>query len=387
MRPFIPSSGYRTPPEGWGLSWPDNKAAGTYSGGPYSWVDPREYYRLVDGGKAWLFKNEVGLPSVPVLESLKEFLPEEPDPDVKFPLNQVWGYHDACEDNGKYSLYDTAIRRRYGEPSSLADYALKAQLVNAENYRAIFEAVNQAAERTAGVMLWKGNPAWPSVVWQLYDWYLRPNAGYYFVKRACESLHIQLNIVDGSVWAVNATREARMKLEARVRIYSQTFRKIREVSAAAAVPALSSREILIAGLGKPLLEDAGFVSLQLRENRELVSENFYWLSPDGDFGFLTSLPPTNLKVSAKREFQHGHQIVRVRMKNSGSNLAFFIALRLESKEGKEILPSFWSDNYTSLLPGESKDITWATIGAISVREPLQLRLEGWNVPRQITTVD
>jgi len=125
-RPFIPSSGYRTPPEGWGLSWPDNRAAGTYSGGPYSWVNPKEYYRLVDGGKDWLFKNEVGLPSVPVLESLKEFLPEEPDPAVKFPLNHDWGYHDACEDNGKYSLYDAAIRRRYGEPKDLADYVLKA---------------------------------------------------------------------------------------------------------------------------------------------------------------------------------------------------------------------------------------------------------------------
>ncbi len=386
-RPFIPSSGYRTPPEGWGLSWPDNKAAGTYSGGPYSWVDPKEYYRLVDGGKDWLFKNEVGLPSLPVLDSLKEFLPEEPDTSVKFPLNHVWGYHDACEDNGKYSLYDAAIRRRYGEPKNLADYALKAQLVNAESYRAIFEAVNQASERTAGVILWKGNPAWPSVVWQLYDWYLRPNAGYYFAKRACEPLHIQLNIVDGSVWAVNATREDRVNLEAQVRTYDRTFRKVREYSAAAAVPALSSREIALVGPGKLLAEGTGFVALQLRDKGRLVSENFYWLSQDGDFGFLASLPRANLKVSAKREFQDGHQVVKVRLKNSGSSPAFFTALRVERKEGKEILPSFWSDNYVSLLPGESRDVTWTADGEVSPQESLQLRLEGWNVPGQIVTVD
>ena len=387
-RPFIPSSGYRTPPEGWGLSWPDNKPAGTYSGGPYSWVDPREYYRLVDGGKDWLFKNEVGLPSLPVLDSLKEFLPEEPDPSVKFPLNHVWGYHDACEDNGKYSLYDAAIRRRYGEPKNLADYALKAQLVNAENYRAIFEAVNQASERTAGVILWKGNPAWPSVVWQLYDWYLRPNAGYYFAKRACEPLHIQLNIVDGSVWVANATREDRMNLEAQIRFYDRTFRKTREFSAAAAVPALSAREILQTGRGKLLPEGTGFAALHLRDKGKLVSDNFYWLSQDGDFGFLASLPRVNLQVSVKHEHQDGQQVVRVRLKNSGSSPAFFIALRVGRKEGKEILPSFWSDNYLSLLPGESRDITWTADKEISPRESLlQLRLEGWNVPAQIIAVD
>jgi hypothetical protein len=382
-RPFIPSSGYRTPPEGWGLSWPDNKAAGTYSGGPYWWVDPKDYYRLVAGGKDWLFKNEVGLPSVPVLESLKEFLPEEPDPAVKFPLNNVWGYHDACEDNGKYSLYDAAIRKRYGEPKDLADYVLKAQLVNAENYRAIFEAVNQAAQQTAGVLLWKGNPAWPSVVWQLYDWYLRPNAGYCFAKRACEPLHIQLNIVDGSVWAVNSTRKDRMSLEARIRIYDRKFRKIRESRAAVSVPALTSREIKLAAPGGHLLEGAGFAALYLGDKGKLVSDNFYWLSQDGDFGFLASLPQAAVKASAERQLRDGQPVFRVRLKNAGSSPAFFIALRMERKEGEDILPSFWSDNYLTLLPGESRDITWESDHEISPREPLRLKLEGWNVPRQI----
>ena len=312
-RPFIPSSGYREPPKGWGLSWPDNGPAGTYSGGPYYWVDPGQYYRLVAGGKDWLFKNEAGIPSVPVLESLGEFLPPEPDPAVKFPLNDVWGYHDACEDNGKYSLYDQAIRERYGEPANLADYARKAQLVNAESYRALFEAVNQAGSKTSGVMLWKGNPAWPSVSWQIYDWYLRPHAGYYFIKKACEPLHIQLNPSDGSAWVVNATREDRRNLEARIRIYDPTFKLTRESSATIDVPAGSVREVPdasarevarsapdspSAGLLPP--GGAGYVALRLYDKGKLVSDNFYWLSPDGRFGFLASLPPAGLEVSAKR---------------------------------------------------------------------------------------
>jgi exo-1,4-beta-D-glucosaminidase len=386
-RLFIPASGYKTPPEGWGLSWPDNKPAGTYSGGPYSWVDPKEYYRLVDGGKDWLFKNEVGLPSVPVLESLKEFLPEERDPAVKFPLNHVWGYHDACEDNGKYSLYDEAIRKRYGEPKDLADYALKAQLVNAESYRAIFEAVNQAAERTAGVMLWKGNPAWPSVVWQLYDWYLRPNAGYYFAKKACEPVHIQFNPVNGSIRIINSTRAETPNLEVKVRIYNRAFKQVRELKAEAAIPALSSREIAPASQSDFPPEGKGFVSLQLLNNGKLVADNLYWLSQDGDFSFLSSMPLTVLNASAKREIREGRQMIKIRLSNSGPGPAFFTHLRIGRKDGKEILPSFWSDNFLSLLPGESRDITWTGEAAVSAREALQLKLEGWNVPGRMATVD
>ena len=51
-RPFIPcSSGFSKAPKDWPGSWPDNKPAGVYSGGPYSWQDDAQYYRLVDAGK------------------------------------------------------------------------------------------------------------------------------------------------------------------------------------------------------------------------------------------------------------------------------------------------------------------------------------------------
>ena len=44
-RPFIPSSsGFAKLPEGWNGSWPDNLPSGVYSGGPYTWKDPKDYY-------------------------------------------------------------------------------------------------------------------------------------------------------------------------------------------------------------------------------------------------------------------------------------------------------------------------------------------------------
>ena len=47
------------------------------------------------------------------------------------------------------------------------------------------------------------NNAWPSMIWHLYDYYLRPGGGYYGTKKACEPLHVQYSYDDRSVVVVN----------------------------------------------------------------------------------------------------------------------------------------------------------------------------------------
>ena len=75
--------------------------------------------------------------------------------------------------------------------------------MNAIGYQGIFEAAGHKLNDIGGVMLWKLNAAFPSVVWQVYDWFLQTNAGYYFMQNACEPLHIQLNLVNNKVTVVN----------------------------------------------------------------------------------------------------------------------------------------------------------------------------------------
>jgi hypothetical protein len=387
--PFIPSSGYREPPEGWGLSWPDNQKAGTYSGGPYHWVDPREYYKRVDGGKDWLFKNEVGLPSMPCLESIKKFIPDlTPDPGVKFPLNHTWGYHDACEGNGQYSLYDQAIRQRYGEPKDLADYVQKAQLINAENYRAIFESVNRAMDRVAGVILWKTNPAWPSVIWQLYDWYLCPNAGYCFTKNACEPLHVQLSLDDLGVVVVNHYPETKDVLF-RGDVYSRNMEKVWALNDRIRVGAASAVEIVKVDLPEKVKEDVYFVDLRLEDGLgHIVSENFYWLAGDDDYTSLSRLPEVKLDVEVKKADIEGSFIYQIRLQNPSDKLAFFVNPSIrKAKAGEEVLPSFWSDNYFSILPGRQKDLTVEFRKPEFMSDQLVLKLEGWNIVTQTIQID
>lgn len=379
-RPFLPTSGATTPPDDWGLSYPDNSVTGAYTGGPYYWINPKEYFQKVRSGGDYLFKDEVGIPSVPEIDSLEKFIYDlTPDPNIPFPLNNVWGYHDACEGNGKYSLYHEAIIDRYGEPKSLKEYTKKAQFINAENYRAIFEAARSGLNRTGGIILWKTNAAWPSVIWQIYDWYLKPNAGYYYAKKACEPLHIQIND-DKTIVVVNNKLEPYNNLNAKIIIFDKNINELRHNIIKVNVGAQSYSNI--SHLDDDALPEFYFVKLQLMDEAEKVlSDNFYWFAKDDNFSILNSLPKVDLNNVYNMECLNKYCTLSLDVSNNNLNsLAFFVDISLRrSSNSEEILPTFWSDNYMILMPGENRKLIAKFREKYIEGENLYLLIDGWNV--------
>jgi exo-1,4-beta-D-glucosaminidase len=70
----------------------------------------------------------------------------------------------------------------------------------------------------------------------------------------------------------------------------------------------------------------------------------------------------------------------VTVTNPGPSLAFFVRLRvLQKPGGNEILPSMWSDNDVSLLPGETRTLTarWRQDDATGATPAVTV--DGWNV--------
>src|SRR5450432_4080866 len=267
-RPFIPcSSGFSKAPAAWKGSWPDDKPAGVYSGGPYAWVGEKQYFSLVDKGRDWVFKDETGLPSQPPYNSLVKIIPNLiPDSSLPYPLNNTWGYHDACSGNGKYDIYYQAMVDRFGKPESLRDFSIKMQLLNGSGYRAIFEAAGHKLNETGGVMLWKLNSAFPSVIWQIYDWYLEPNAGYYFMQRACEPVHIQLNLDDSSVALINRTYIKRPGLQYQVEVIDMNGTSLFNKEGHSDLDTMDTKQVL--NLRDILLKTdcISFVVLRLKDN-------------------------------------------------------------------------------------------------------------------------
>ncbi|HEV2480584.1 MAG TPA: glycoside hydrolase family 2 TIM barrel-domain containing protein [Puia sp.] len=384
-RPFIPcSSGFSKAPKDWKGSWPDDKPAGVYSGGPYSWQDDAKYYQLVDAGRDWVFKDETGIPSQPPYNTLSKIIPNlVPDPKLPYPLNDTWGYHDACTGNGKYDTYYQAMVDRFGAPTSMRDFSDKMQLLNAGGYRSIFEAAGHKIRETGGVMLWKLNAAFPSVIWQVYDWYLEPNAGYYFMQRACEPVHIQLNLDDSVVAIVNRTYERRAGLHYEAEVVGMTGRSLfkrggrTDIDTTDAKEVLSLREVLAS------TEGISFVLLKLKDaTGATLSQNVYWMSPGHDFADLRAMPSAQVKVAVMPAGnKDGYSSWTIRFTNASSSLAFFLNPQVIA-DGEEVLPSYWSDNYFSIPAGQSVTVKVSCPRAVLGSRVPQLRLEGWNIAAQ-----
>src|SRR5262249_47708518 len=117
--------------------------------------------------------------------------------------------------------YSPAITQRYGTASSLADYALKAQVLNYEATRAQFEAYGANAYALAqGTIYWMLNSAWPSLHWSLYDYYFKPGGSYFGTKKPWEPIHILWDYNSRAVKVFNATLADADNLTAGVEIYN-----------------------------------------------------------------------------------------------------------------------------------------------------------------------
>ena len=384
-RPYIPSSsGYAKMPKGWLGAWPDNKPAGVYSGGPYAWKDPKVYYSLADTAKDWLFKDETGIPSQPPLNTLRKVIPDMVwDSTLPFPLNNTWGYHDACTGAGKYDEYYADMVKRYGQPMQLDSFSNKMQLMNATGYQGIFEAANSRISENGGVMLWKLNAALPSVIWQIYDWYLEPNAGYYYMKKACEPLHVQFNLNDSSIAVINRSRFDQQNLAVSATLYDVNGQVISRANGGVkAVPADHATRAFSLKGALAGQKHFTFILLELKDKAGKVrSSNVYWTAPGNDYTALNHMSSTALKIVTVRPERRGNrEILRIQLENTGAQIAFFVRGQVLAG-GEELAPAFWSDNYITLAPGQSKEVT------VSYDRPvnsgvLRLKFSGWNTQDQ-----
>jgi beta-galactosidase/beta-glucuronidase len=383
-RPFIPSSsGYAKLPEGWKGSWPDDKPSGVYSGGPYEWKDPHDYYARADAGRDWVFKDETGLPSQPPYTTLARIVNDPVwDKNLPYPLNNTWGYHDAATGAGRYDKYYNQMVRRYGKPESEEDFANKMQLLNAIGYQGIFEAANHKLNETGGVMLWKLNAAFPSVIWQVYDWYLEPNAGYYFMQNACEPVHAQLNLNDSTVAVINRTHNPTGTVTINTEVFDIHAKTLFKRSAKASLADAGVKELTPLSLVLKNAKDVSFVVLDIKNaSGKPISHNAYWLAPDTDYTSLKNMAKAQLQLKVLRVGTSGSDVkYTVHIVNTSTQVAFFVRPQLMSNND-EVMPSYWSASYFTLAPHQSMSVS-VSAPIVKLQGKGKVALSGWNCPMQ-----
>jgi exo-1,4-beta-D-glucosaminidase len=370
--------------------------SGVKMAGPYDYVPPVYWYMDTENGGAFGFNTETGPgPQVPPLESIKKMIPEK---DL-WPINPVWYFHCARGEFFGLKRYNEAMDSRIGPAKDVGEYATKAQFLNYEGMRAMFEAFVANRPKATGIIQWMYNSSWPKLWWQLYDYYLNPNGAFFGARKACEPLHLIYNYGTREVVASNLTLEPAEKLKAVIRVldfglkerYAKTVElrlaadEVRKLETLPELQGLTTTYFLDLRLfqDKNVLVDANFYALSTKPETLDYSKNEWYVTPVKDYADLTALAglkPVTLKV--KDKFSQGGRLCNftVELENPSADLAFLVELRVVRDVSEEtVLPIFIDDNYITLLPGEKRRIAgFVTTEDLGGEQPV-LKVRGWNV--------
>ena len=366
---------------------PLSGAAGMKMWGPYEWQAPYYWYSAEAKGNAVGFNTETGIGAqFPVYESLVKFIPE----DQLWPVGDAYDYHTTTSRDALHDLSELkmVIDKRMGGASNLKDFIRKAHFVDYEGTRAMVEAHRVNVPRSTGIIQWMLNSAWPSLYWQMYDWYMVPTSAYWSVKKGCTHQQLIYNYGNNKVYAVN-DEKANASLKASMTVYGLDGTVIGEVSEDIDMPMGCSFEVFEV----PAVDKVGFVFLTLTDEAgEVVARNEYVLAEVmdkhdwakyrwwrtqvesyADFSALNSLAIASVNTSVAK-VDGG---LEVTLTNNSPFVAFFIRMALKDAAGEYVVPATWNDNLVTLAPGQS--LTYKCTAEIPAGATL--KVDGWNVAK------
>ena len=343
---------------------PNSRQCNLRHSGPWHYYKDASVYYSYD---AHGFNSELGSPSVPTASSMRKMMPEA---DL-WPISDTWHYHDLLDGLHEYV---GAVDRLYGKAESLDDFCRKVQFINYDSYRAMFESWNSRLwGDTSGVLLWMSHPAWPSVEWQTYSWDYETFGSYYGSRKACEPVHVQMNLDDHDIVVLNTTASGLEGLTVTLSCYGLDGKRISTKTLKGIdVPANSRKDLFKAELGG--IKGNYMVRLILSDKKgHTVTINDYMMRGEGteDFTSFDNVGKAQIKV---RKVSSKDSVERYEITNTSGNIAMNLKFNLcDPQTGEIILPAYFSDGYFHLLPGEKRTIQMhsPSTGAIMA--------EGYNV--------
>ena len=425
----------RENPESYYIS---SSADGEVSGrGPYYRLPSKDYWELDQNpwyrNESVQFHSERGMPNFPNYESLIQMMPAS----QAWPPSRMWGIHDfALESAQRGQTFIDAVDSYFGPSPDGETFAARAQWVNYDGYRAMFES---RSKQRRGLLLWMSHPAWPSMAFCTYDYYLDGTAAYYACRKACEPIHIQWNPSAEQVEVVNYSAGDRCGLRALAQVFDlfgvviasqEATLDAREdsttelfgidfaafgfqpagKSASAGSPgsgpagegaASPDSDSASDGKTSPAAGTAGdskaspgadsasdgkvspgtcLLRLQLFEGDKLLSHNDYFIPQETDnLQALNTLSDARVKVKILPDTFLPERTLRshIALTNDSDNPALMLHLVLRQPDGTRILPVYWSDNYIHLMPGETRNLDYRIHDDIEIGS---IEVSGFNVP-------
>ena len=377
----------------------ESECDGIHDGSPYKQVNPMRHYENTAsdrGSRIDGFNPEYGAPALPIVETLREMMDEK---DL-WPINkEVWDYHDG----GGFHLMSTLYKEladQYGESNSIDEFAVKAQFLAAMNSKSIWECWNYnkldyGDRYTSGLLFWYHQCPVPQVAGRFWDYTLEPTAMLYHTQNALEPLHPQFDYLKNTISVVNDYYQAFKGYTLKAEVYNIKSRKVWEKSAKIDIPEDGVVNDVFTIDFPENISQVHFIKLKLTDEKgKQVGSNFYWRSNDeyqgkttvtgpasSGFESLAELPQINLRAKYTTRERNGMYFIDIEVKNPSNTIAFFTQLQLLDGNNKPVRPSYYTDNFFSLMPGEVRNITIETSKDKLTRN--HLIIKGWNIKEQM----
>jgi len=338
--------------------------------GPYGIQEPEWFFTF----RSTPFNPEAGSIGSPEIESFREMMTEREL--AGFPrgrqagraTNNAWQYH---KDLG----YGTHLER-YGDVNTLEDYCKYVQVVNYDQYRTFMEGwASRMWEWYTGILIWKTQNPWTALRGQMYDWYLDVNATLYGTRKGCEPLHPQFNIVTKKVELVN-TALSKHNVSVKAQIYQLSGKVVWEKETNLSINPNKVERLFDVPTPEGV-DGAYFLKLTLTEAGKEVTRNIYWLTTrERDYRTLNDLPKTKPETRIALAKQNNTYKGTVTM-TAKDNISFFNRIKVFDKStGKRILPVHYSDNYFTLMPGDSQTVMLEFVSTLPESQ-IDIRIESW----------
>lgn len=317
------------------------------------------------------FFGEFGLASVPVLESVRRYLPEAERDVWPPPKDGSFAYHtpvfDTKEDMDRLTRYAGG----FTAGTTLADFIIGSQLAQAEGVRHTLERARTRWPNCAGALYYKMNDNYPAASWSCVDWYGAPKIGHYAFQDAFAPLHAcvvfdDLNCV-GSPLKVpvflldDADALHDSAWEVVVRAYDERLQEIKRQVYSGRADINRVRQV---GEFELTAEQADSIPLQivvdLRRDSKPVERTFYFVNYEPVKDSLFRLPSTTVRFRA----EPGRLVV----KNEGTLPA--VAVHVSRPGHADTFHV--EDNYFWLHAGEAR--------TLAVSETDGTKVEWWNGP-------
>jgi hypothetical protein len=352
-----------------GLHYISSSADGPVGGrGPYQ-IEPLKYYFTHQPAK---FHSEMGSPNFVEMDSLRQTMPES----VLWPKNSQWSMHDFFMSSMPGS-FSWVIEQQYGGAKNIEDWVNLAQFVDYNAYRGMFEG---QSKNRLGLLIWMSHPAWPSLLWQTYDYFYETDGGYFGAKKGAEPLHIQWNAATDGVEVVNYSAGDQRGLTAHAEVLnldgSIKWEKTAVLDSGEDSTATPIQIEYPAGLSRTHL-----IRLTLNRGSTVLSSNFYLRGlVEGDFQGIRDLPKVKVQAATRVERQGTKWLLTTQLQNVSASPALMVRVKaVREKTGDHILPAVYDDNYIALMPGERRMIRTELENADTRGEQPRIVVEGYNI--------